>query len=90
MANGYKRGDVLIPMLNEIAGELPGLQRQGQEFVLKQSSLALDNRKLNVVEEQQKYQNEQAKEQQELAQKNMIEQRTFRDKQAKKFIRKKL
>jgi len=83
MANGYKRGDVLIPMLNEIAGELPVLQRQGQEFLLKQSSLALDNRKLNVVEEQQKYQNEQAKEQQELAQKNMIEQRTFRDKQAK-------
>ena len=83
MANGYKRGDVLIPMLNEIAGELPGLQRQGQEFLLKQSSLALDNRKLNVVEEQQKYQNEQAKEQQKIAQQNIIEQRTFRKEQAK-------
>jgi len=83
MANGYKRGDVLIPMLNEIAGELPVLQRQGQEFLLKQSSLALDNRKLNVAEEQQKYQNEQAKEQQKIAQQNIIEQRTFRKEQAK-------
>ena len=75
--------DVSICLVNEIAGELPGLQRQGQEFLLKQSALALDNRKLNVVEEQQKYQNEQAKEQQKIAQQNIIEQRTFRKEQAK-------
>ena len=83
MANGYKRGDVLIPMLNEIAGELPALQRQGQEFFLKQSALALDNRKFSAAEEQTKYQNEQVKEQQKLAQQNIIEQRNFRKEQAK-------
>jgi hypothetical protein len=83
MANGYKRGDVLIPMLNEIAGELPTLQRQGQEFLLKQSALALDNRKFSAAEEQTKYQNEQVKEQQKLAQQNIIEQRNFRKEQAK-------
>jgi len=83
MANGYKRGDILIPMLNEIAGELPALQRQGQEFLLKQSALALDNRKFSAAEEQTKYQNEQVKEQQKLAQQNIIEQRNFRKEQAK-------
>ena len=83
MANGYKRGDILIPMLNEIAGELPALQRQGQEFLLKQSALALDNRKFSAAEEQTKIQNAQAKEQQKLAQENIIEQRNFRNKQAK-------
>lgn len=83
MATRYKRGDVLIPMLNEIAGELPTLQRQGQEFLLKQSALALNNRKFNAVEEQQKYENEQVKEQQKLAQQNIIEQRNFRKEQAK-------
>ena len=83
MANGYKRGDVLIPMLNEIAGELPALQRQGQEFLLKQSALALDNRKFSAAEEQTKIQNAQAKEQQKLAQQNIVEQRNFRNEQAK-------
>lgn len=83
MATRYKRGDVLIPMLNEIAGELPALQRQGQEFLLKQSELALDNRKLNTIEEQQKYQNKQVKEQQKLTQQNILEQRNFTKEQAK-------
>ena len=82
MATRYKRGDVLIPMLNEIAGELPALQRQGQEFLLKQSELALDNRKLNTIEEQQKYQNKQVKEQQKLTQQNILEQRNFTKEQA--------
>jgi len=45
MAERYKFGDYLVPMATELATALPQLQRQGQQHLLEQAKLALDNRK---------------------------------------------
>jgi len=45
MAERYKFGDYLVPMATDLATALPQLQRQGQQYLLEQAKLALDNRK---------------------------------------------
>ena len=84
MAERYKFGDYLVPMATELATALPQLQRQGQQHLLEQAKLALDNRKeerfAEEAAEDREYRDKTFRQNVELQR----QQQKFRDDQAKR------
>ena len=84
MAERYKFGDYLVPMATDLMTALPQLQRQGQQHLLEQAKLALDNRKeerfAEEAAEDREYRDKTFRQNVELQR----QQQKFRDDQAKR------
>ena len=84
MAERYKFGDYLVPMATDLMTALPQLQRQGQQHLLEQAKLALDNRKeerfAEEAVEDREYRDKTFRQNVELQR----QQQKFRDDQAKR------
>ena len=84
MAERYKFGDYLVPMATDLMTALPQLQRQGQQHLLDQAKLALDNRKeerfAEEAAEDREYRDKTFRQNVELQR----QQQKFRDDQAKR------